>query len=290
MVLIAGASSKPGQRLIPMLIQKGYRVRALTRHPNNLDFARSLGVKIFEGDLRQPETLLRACEGVEAVVSSVTAIGENSLQEVDGAGNRSLMEAAQRSGVSHFVFVSIYGAAQNHPVDLFRIKHKVEEYIQSSRIPYTILRPAAFMETWCARIGELVVSGKKVTVWGNGKNPISFIASEDVARFIVIALEDSRLSNKTLAIGGPQNLTFDEVVDLYERMMRRKSIRKYVSTAQLRLMCRFYSMFDETKSRFFKMSYELAASNWRVDMSETLKNYPLNLIPLSTFMEHYGHV
>jgi len=287
MILIAGASSKPGQKLIPMLVKKGYRVRALTRRPNKLELARSLGVQVIEGDLRRPETLLRACEGAEAVVSSVTAIGENLLQEMDETGNRSLIETAQRSGVSHFVYVSIYGAAQNHHVDFFRIKYAVEEFVRSSGISYTILRPTAFMETWCACIGEQVAGGRKVMVWGNGKNPINFIAAEDVAHFIVLALEDSRLVNQTLTIGGPQNLTFDEVIDVYEQTIGRKSIRRYVSTAQLMIMSRFFGLFDETKAGFFKMRYELATSNWQVDMSETLKNYPINLKSLDGFMEDY---
>lgn len=285
MILIASASSKPGQKLIPMLVKKGYRVRALTRHPNKLELARSLDVQVIEGDLRQPETLLRACEGAEVVVSSVTAIGENLLREMDEAGNSSLIEIAQRSGVSHFVYISICGAAQNHPVDFFRIKYAAEDVIRSSGISYTILRPTAFMDTWCARIGEQVAGGGRVMVWGNGKNPISFIAAEDVARFIVIALEDSRLANETLTIGGPQHLTFDEVIDVYERMMGRKSPRRYVSVAQLRLMGMLYGLHDETKARLFKMRYELATSNWQVDMSETLKSFPINLKSLNGYME-----
>ena len=94
MILIAGASSKPGQKLLPMLAAKDYQVRALTRDSHKLNFARSLGVEVFEGDLRQPDTLLRACEGAEAVVSSVTAVGENLIREVDEAGQSALMEAA----------------------------------------------------------------------------------------------------------------------------------------------------------------------------------------------------
>jgi uncharacterized protein YbjT (DUF2867 family) len=290
MILVVGASSKPGQKLVPMLAEKGYQVRAMTRDSRKLNFANFPGVEVFEGDLRQPDSINRACEGAEVIVSSVTAIlktGDNDIQVVDNMGNRLLVDAAKRLGVKRFVFVSAFGAASSHSLDLFRVKDDVEEYIKSSRIPHTILRPTSFMETWCAPIGGQVTSSKKATVWGNGKNPISFISTEDVARFIVIALEDFRLSNKTLTIGGPQNLTFDEVVDAFERITRKKSIRRYVSAAQLRLLGRFYDFFDETKARLFKMRYELATSNWQVDMSETLKSYPINLKSLNGYMEDY---
>lgn len=280
MILIAGASSQPGQRLLPMLVAKGYQVRALTRDSRKLEFARSLGVEVFEGDIRQPDTLLRACEGADAVVSLVTAIRENLIQEVDEAGNRLLMESAQRSGVKRFVFVSAYGAARNHPVDFFRSKYWTEEYLKSLKMDYTILRPTAFMETWCARIGAQVLNGQPVTIQGNGRNPINFISATDVAKFILLALEDPRLRNQTWIIGGPQNLTFEEVARMYERSSRKRASRKYMPAWVLRLLRLWYQPFNETKSRFMAMRHDLATSDWQVDMSELMMHYPIRLVCL----------
>lgn len=288
MILVAGASSKPGRKLIPMLTQKGYQVRALTRYPHKPNFANLPGVEVFEGDMRQPDTILRACEGAEAVVSSVTAIlkvGGNDVHRVDDAGNRLLVEAAQRSGARRFVFVSAFGSAPDHPIDFFRIKHNIEEYVKSSGVPYVILRPAAFMETWCTCIGEQIMNGNRTTVWGDGKSPINFVSAEDVARFIVIALEDPRLCNRTLTIGGPQNLTLDEVIDIYERITGRKSKRRYVPVAQMRMMISIYGLFDETRARLLKICRELAASNRQVDMSEVVKHHPVDLVSLNRYVE-----
>jgi uncharacterized protein YbjT (DUF2867 family) len=283
MILVAGASSKPGQKLIPMLVEKGYQVRALTRNPQQLDFAHFPGVEVIEGDIRQPDTLLRACEGAEAVVSSVTAVvnvGDNNVHTVDDAGNRLLVETAKKSGVTRFVFISAYSAGQDHAVDFFRIKYSVEEFIKLSQVPYTILRPTAFMETWCARLGRQVMNGETVTVFGDGNNPINFISVEDVAKFIVVALEDPCLCNQTLTIGGPQNLTFNEVIAAYEGIKGKKSRKKFIPAMQLKLANRFYGLFNETKARFAGMRYDLAASDWQVDMSQNLKHYPVNLMYL----------
>jgi len=277
MILIAGASSKPGRRLIPLLVQRGYRVRALTRTPQKLDFAKSLGVEVIEGDMRQPDTFLRACEGAEAVVSSVTAIGENLLREVDGAGNRSLMEAAQKSGVKRFVLVSAYGAAQNHPVGFFRTKHEAEQHLRSMAMNYTILRPTCFMEVWCARIGAQVLNGEPVTILGDGKNPINFISVEDVAKYIVLALEDPRLTDQTITIGGPQNLTFTEVVSIYERLAGKQVDRQYIPAWKLYVLSNLYSPFNKTMSHIMALRHFVATSNWRVDMSEMMMVYPLRL-------------
>ena len=280
MILLAGASSKPGQRLIPLLTAKGYSVRALTRDARKLEFVRSLGVEVVEGDLRHPDTRLRACEGTEAVISLVTAISGNLIHEVDEARQCALMESAERSGVKRFVFVSAFGAARNHPVDFFRMKYRVEEYLKSRSMDYTILGPTAFMETWCARIGAQVLGGGPVAIFGDGKNPINFISAEDVAKFILLALEDPRLRNQTLTIGGPQNLTLEEVVEVYERLSGKHVRRKYTPAWQLKLLSRFHAPFNETKSRFLAFRHDLATSNWQVDMSEVVRQYPINLVSL----------
>jgi uncharacterized protein YbjT (DUF2867 family) len=286
MILVAGASSKPGQKLIPMLVEKGYQVRALTRYPHKIEFASSLGIEIFEGDLRQPDTILRACEGAEAIISSVTAIAKrdnNDVHTVDDAGNRLLIDTANKSEIKRFVFLSAYGAAKNHPLDFFRIKFGIEDYLKFTGIPYTILRPTAFMESWCARIGHQVMNDEIVTIYGNGKNPINFISAEDVARFIVIALENPQLCNQTLTIGGPQSLTFDKVVATYESLIGKKAQKKYIPSWQLKWMSKMYGPMNETKARFMGMQYDLATSNWKVYMDENLKHFPVNLISLDDY-------
>jgi len=288
MILIAGATSQPGQRLIPMLVQKGYRVRALTRDPLKLEFARSLGVEVFEGDLRQPDTLLRACEGAEAVVSAVTGIGENQIREVDEAGNWSLMEAAQRSGVKRFVFVSVYGSARNHPMDFFRRKYWMEERLKSLRMEYAILRPTCFMESWCAWIGAQVLNNQPVTIYGDGRNPINFISAEDVAKFIVLALEYPLLQNQTLSIGGPQNLTWGEVVAVYARLSGKHAQTRHLPAWWVNLLSHVYAPINESLARLMAIRYELATSNWRVDMSEMLMHYPIILRTLEDVASDAG--
>jgi NADH dehydrogenase len=287
MILVLGATSHPGQKLVPLLLDKGYQVRALTRDSRKSQAVRSLGAEVFEGDLRQPDILLRACKDAEAVVSSVTApmpVEDDNVLTVDEAGNCSLMKAAKRCGVRQFILVSIYGAAPNHPIDLFRIKYRTEASLKALGMDYTILRPTAFMDTWCAHIGVQVTKGQEVTIFGDGKNRINFVAAEDIAKFIVFALEDPRLCNQTLTIGGPENLTFDEVVSIYESFLHKSVNRKYVSAARMKLMNILYSFFNETQAHVMSIRHELATCNWQVNMNETIKHYPINLIKLEDWL------
>jgi uncharacterized protein YbjT (DUF2867 family) len=73
MILIVGATSKPGQRLVPMLSRKGYQVRVLARDQEKAALFSNMDVQVVIGDLRFPNSLQDMCEGVEAVVSCVTA-------------------------------------------------------------------------------------------------------------------------------------------------------------------------------------------------------------------------
>jgi uncharacterized protein YbjT (DUF2867 family) len=273
MILVADASSKPGQALIPILIQKGYPVRAFVRDACQLQYAQSLGVEVIEGDMRQPDTLLRVCEGAEAVVSSA-----------DTTGSDLLIDVAKRCGVRHFICLSSYRAASDDSDRLWRLENQMEEQLKTSGMEYTILRPTALMDTWCTLLGMQVTKGQEVTIIGDGRNPINFVSARDVANFIVFALEDPRLCNQTLTIGGPQNLSFEDVVAVYEKVLSTCVARKYISTLQMKLMSFLYAPFDRTQARLLAFQHELANSDWQVDMTETIKHYPINLTKLEDWV------
>ena len=76
MVLVAGATGLVGMEVCRQLVGKGERVRALVREtsaPEKLDALRAAGVELFQGDLKDPESLRGACRGVEAVISTASS-------------------------------------------------------------------------------------------------------------------------------------------------------------------------------------------------------------------------
>ena len=119
-----------------------------------------------------------------------------------------------------------------------------------------------------------------MTVYGGNRNPINFIAAEDVARFIMLALEDPRLCDQTLTIGGPQNLTWGEVIAIYERVFRKSAQIRRLPAWWLKTLGRIYLPFDEVRARAMAIRHELATSDWRVDMSDVVRQYPIRLMSL----------
>src|SRR2546421_12336086 len=119
MILIVGASGRLGSVVAEHLLAQGKPVRAMTRTPLNLAHLKQQGAEVVSGDLRNPASLLSACQGGEQALMAAHALvgkGDNNPQTVDDAGNRQLMDAANAAGVKHFSFVSVQGARSDAPL------------------------------------------------------------------------------------------------------------------------------------------------------------------------------
>jgi putative NADH-flavin reductase len=149
MILIVGASGFLGRKVASLLLSQGQQVRLLVRTPAKVDDLRQRGAEIMQGDLVDPLSLRRACQGTDEVLAAAHSLlgkGRYKSEAVDDAGHRDLIDAAKKAGVAHFVHTSLLGAAPGHPIDFFRTKYRVKEYLKASSLSYTILRPSAFME------------------------------------------------------------------------------------------------------------------------------------------------
>jgi uncharacterized protein YbjT (DUF2867 family) len=223
--------------ITPGLLEQGKEVLALVRRdsPSSQLVQQGLatsaetlsepGAHLVHGDLRDRASLEAALEGVGRVVTTANSAmrgGTDNPQSVDLEGNRNLIESAQDAGVGHFVFVSLLGADPDHPVPLVRAKGQSESALRESGMGYTIFAPTAFMEVWPAMVvGMPVLQGRPVVLVGEGRRRHSFVSSRDVAAFAVEAVGNPAARNRHLTIGGPEALSWREVVATYERVLGR---------------------------------------------------------------------
>lgn len=240
MILVVGATGRLGGAVARMLLERGGAVRALARDPARAEDLRRRGAEVVRGDLCDPGSLPRALDGVEGVVAAAHSLlgrGRNTMERVDDAGHRALVDAAREAGVRHFVYTSVLGAAPDHPLDFARAKWRVERHLEASGLGYTILRPSAFMDTHAHQlIGQPFLETGRATLFGRGENPRNFVAVDDVARFAVRALEDPALAGRTVEVGGHDNLTDREVLALYARLAGREPRARHVPAGALRLL------------------------------------------------------
>jgi len=237
-ILVAGGTGRLGTLLVNRLLKPNPPVRVLTRQPARAEHLAGDLVTVVSGDVRDPETLAPATAGVDVVVSAVHGFTDphrNSLAAVDRDGNANLIEAAKRAGAD-LVLMSTVGATADSPMELFRMKHAAEQDAAASGVPTTIVRATAFLELWIDLINQTAGRSGRPLVFGRGQNPINFVAVADVAAVVDQAVIDPTTRGKTLEIGGPDNLTFDQLAQAVQTAARRPGTPRHIPPFMLRLM------------------------------------------------------
>lgn len=217
MILIAGGTGQLGSLVANKLSETGHPVRVLSRgmtaHPGVL----RPEVEVVRGDVRDPSSLSGAMDGVDVVVSCVQGFagpGGVTPESVDKAGNHNLVDAARMVGAD-VVLVSMAGAAPDSPMELARMKHAAEEYLEASGLSWTIVRGAAFAQVWLGVVADTAGSSGRPMVFGRGDNPIAWVDIREVAELVERAVEDRSLRGETLDICGPEALTLMQLAQAY---------------------------------------------------------------------------
>lgn len=250
LVLVTGATGFLGRRVVRELLDRGHRVRALVHTPGRERLFPEGSVAVHQGSLADLESLTAACRGVDAVVHLVAIIRQGkgaTFDSVNRQGTANLVAAFKASagasggaagGVRKLVHVSVIGAANNPAYPYLHSKWQGEQEVTGSGLSYTILRPSllfgegdAFLNTLAGLVRVFPV----VPVVGSGRNRFQPIAAEDVAKCIALALERADLNGQTIEIGGPQQLSYLELMRLVARTLGKRRWRVHLPVWLMRL-------------------------------------------------------
>jgi uncharacterized protein YbjT (DUF2867 family) len=213
-ILVAGSSGKLGTAVVHELKQRGYGVRALSRTKTGAQRLSALTDNVHVGDITVPESIQRACEGVDAVISCAGASMDlrnlrdrSTFTQVDLHGNANLLHASKQAGVRKFIYVSVAGARLLPELEYCRAHIGFEEHLASSGIPYTIIQPTGFFYLF----GEILGMAKRGAgvVIGSGACRSNPVHEQDVAEACVNALE---WNEQTITLGGPEVFSRKEMV------------------------------------------------------------------------------
>ena len=222
MILVVGATGRLGSRIAQALLDRGEDVRVLVRGDSSFGDPRA---EVAVGDLKDKESLRKACAGVDAVVTTANAIAprtrEDTIDSVDRDGNHNLIEAAQAEGVRHFVFTSVLGASADHFVPFIKAKGETEETLKSSGMSWTILQPDPYMDIWFPNIIGPALEGGSVTLVGEGKQRHSFVAMDDVVGYAVAGVTQKAAENRTIQVGGAEPASWRNVIATFGRVLGR---------------------------------------------------------------------
>jgi uncharacterized protein YbjT (DUF2867 family) len=288
MILIAGVTGVLGRETARQLLAGGYNVRGLTRNPERATDLKLLGADIIQGDLIDHASLEKACQDVEAVLAcahQLMGTGKYRSEAVDDEGHRALIDVAKAAGVKHFVHTSIQNASPTHPSDFFRTKARLEEYLRSSGLSYTILRPPALME-WHVHnlLGKSILETGKTTIFGSGKNPTNFMAGRDAARIAVIALTDPGMKNRTIEMGGCDNVTKNQIAEMYGRFSGKTPKVTNVPTAIMKVMAPIIRPVQPVIGRLMLLSVWGDTADQTFDPTSMLQEFPIPLTRVEDFI------
>ncbi len=212
-VLVAGGTGRLGTLVVKGLAARGVTVRVMTRDPRRAVHLAGERIELVTGDVRDPASALAAAAGVDAVVSAVHGFagpGGVSPTTVDLGGNTHLIVAARAAG-AEVVLMSVVGSAPDSPFELFRMKHAAEAFLASTTVPATVVRSTAFLELWIEILADAAGRTNRALVFGRGRNPINFVSVGDVAVLVERVTLDPATRGQTLEIGGPVDLTMNEL-------------------------------------------------------------------------------
>ena len=215
-VLVTGASSEMGRALIRQLLNNaGLKIRAMVHR----SLVNVPGCEIRPGDLKNSGSLVRALSGVDTVVhmaASTKTHRESDYFETNVRGTQNLIDACLGSGVKKIIYISSLAASLNGG-GYSRSKLEAEQCIKRSGMRWIILRPSeVYGQRMGASINRLIHWIQRyifVPVIGSGKCKLSPVFIDDVVSAIALSIFNQELENQTIVLAGPEELTYDELVD-----------------------------------------------------------------------------
>lgn len=258
LVLVAGSTGVLGGQVVRKLLAAGVPVRAVGRNTEVLSALAAAGAETVALDLLDRPAVARACEGVGQVYSTANNVlgsGGSSPNRVDVAAHESLLDAARGAGVRRFVYLSGRGMDTDSPVDFFRTKRAIEDLVRASGIPFVLIQASAFMETWVGMLADSIRKNGTVALFGDGSSVWNYVAIEDVAEISLRILMSPEVVNEAIEIGGPSNLSGEQLAGLIQAHMGVTAKRRKIPKAVLWSGGLLLRPFNEVVSRFMRMGY-----------------------------------
>jgi uncharacterized protein YbjT (DUF2867 family) len=218
--LVTGATGYIGGRLVPRLLDEGHTIRCLSRSAGRLrDVPWAGKVEIVQGDLSRPETLPAAFDGVDVAYYLVHSLGTRGFEAKDRAAAQAFAAAARSAGVRRIVYLGgPEPAASEKPSAHLRSRAEVARILLASGVPTVVLRAAVIIGSGSASFEMLRYLTERLPIMITPRwvtNRIQPIAVRDVLRCLVAAAELPADVNRGFDIGGPDVLTYREMMRRY---------------------------------------------------------------------------
>ena len=222
-ILVTGTTGYIGGRLVPRLLESGYEVRALARDPGKLrDVPWRGDVQIAQGDVTDPDAMAKACADVDVIYYLVHSLSSHGFATTDRQAALITAQAAREADVGRIVYLG--GLRPKGDEDLsehLASRSEVGEIFLRSGVPSAVLQAAVILGAGSASFEMLRYLTERLPVmvtpqWvGTRVQPI---AVRDVLHYLVGAAELPALVSRRFDLGGPDVLTYRQMMQQYAKV------------------------------------------------------------------------
>lgn len=236
MILITGATGFVGQHLVAWLANQQYPVCALI-HPSQRErrFAPGVSIQIVSGDVSDPAVLRLAMHQVDAVfhlAGTRLETAERTFDAINVQGTHNLIEAMREAGVSRLISLSPIGADTHSAYPYLRSKGLADELIAQSSLDYTVIRSSAAYGSGDHFTETIAMALRRLPLYfpmpGDGRSRLQPIAVHDLITCFDACLNDQDTIKHSYTIGGPQAMTFEEMVNLIGETIHHRRRMRYL--------------------------------------------------------------
>jgi len=220
-IFITGGTGFVGTEIQKAL--KGHELKVLVRE--GAMGQRNPEATYVTGDVTDGGSLSGTMDGCTTVIHLVAIIkeeGDSTFDKVIRQGTENVVSEAKRAGVEHLILMSALGVRNDSNYPYFSAKHRAEEAVKQSGIPFTIFRPSIIFgpnDGFINQLADLVRSAPVVPIAGNGRSLFQPVSVSEVARSFAWAVDHKESRGQTYELGGPDILSYDEIIDIIQQQL-----------------------------------------------------------------------
>jgi len=231
-IAITGGTGFVGRHLARALVARGDEVVLIARGKDMRDESiyKLAGVKFFSSDLADAQELERAFEGCEVVAHCAginREIGAQTYERVHIDGTRNVVDAARWAGVRKIVLLSFLRARPGCGSAYHESKWDAEEVVRAPGLDYTIFKAGVIYglgDHMLDHLSHALYTFPVFGLVGMKEKAVRPLAVEDLVTAMLASFQDARLSNKTVSITGPEEISLGEVVRRVGSVIDRKPL------------------------------------------------------------------
>jgi NADH dehydrogenase len=294
MILVTGATGFIGQHLIKQLVEAEYTVCGLIRpSPRERSFPPGVKMHIVAGDLNDLPALRVALYHATHVLHLAGVweeAGRDTFESANLQGTRNLVEAMKEVGVKRLITISSIGAHTHSAYPFMRVKAQMDDIVEASELDYTILESSAVYgpgDDWT----EIIALALRrfpffFPIPGDGRVRLQPLQVGDLGKCILACIANDKTSRKTYSVGGPQQMTYDDMVNIIMQATHHSHRKRYLPPASAARWSNFMRGFIGGRTLYSPTQLDLLSIDRTTNLDAVSFQFNFNPVRMANALDY----